>query len=164
LHETSKEASTMKRLCLAAGAMSFAACLAAHAQAPGPAPDAPGDAAPGAIPDGPGDPVAYARQNLTTLRTRLGVAPAQATAWNAFVDSVLNQSRHMQAMQQGMAQAPTRAPDRVARMAEMMRRGAEDMDSVSAALRQLYPQLDPRQQSIVDQEFSRGPGGAPPPA
>jgi hypothetical protein len=147
----------MKRFSLGAGALALAAGLAAHAQAPGP-----GDPPSRAMPNGPSDPVSYAQQNLLSLRGRLWIGPAQANAWNAFVDSVLNQSRHMQAMQEGMAQVPAHAPDRMARMAEMMRRNADDMASVSAALRQLYPQLDPNQQSIVDQEFSRGPGGAAP--
>jgi hypothetical protein len=150
----------MKRLSLAAGVGALAACLAVHAQAPGPG--YPGNPAARAMPNGASDPVSYAQQNLQSLRGRLNIAPAQANAWNAFVDSVLNQSRHMQAMQQDMAQAPAHAPDRVARMAEMMRRGADDMAGVSAALRELYPQLDPSQQSIVDQEFSRGPASAPP--
>ena len=109
------------------------------------------------------DPVAYAQRNLQSLRTRLALAPAQANAWNAFVDAVLNQSRDMQAQMTQMAQAPASAPDRMDRMAQMMRRNADGMASVARALRQLYSQLDPNQRSIMDQEFSRGPGAAPPP-
>ena len=111
---------------------------------------------------GPPDPVAYAQRNLQSLRTRLALAPGQASAWNAFVDAVLHQSRDMQAQMTQMAQAPTSAPDRMDRMAQMMRRNADGMAGVARALRQLYSQLDPNQRSIVDQEFSRG-AGAPPP-
>jgi hypothetical protein len=47
-------------------------------------------------------------------------------------------------------------------MAEMMRRSADDMSNVSHALRTLYGGLDAGQRAIVDQEFSRGPGGTAP--
>jgi len=132
--------------------------LPAAAQAPAP-PDYAQDAAPRGAPP---DPIAYAQRNLQSLRTRLALAPGQANAWNAFVDAVLNQSRDMQAQMAQMSQAPTSAPDRMDRMAQMMRRNADGMAGVARALRQLYSQLDPNQRSIVDQEFSRGPGGAPP--
>ena len=140
---------------LAVAALSAAT---AHAQAP-----AAPDYAQGAAPQGaPPDPVMYAQRNLQSLRTRLALAPAQANAWNGFVDAVLHQSRDMQAQMAQMSQAPTSAPDRMDRMAQMMRRNADGMAGVARALRQLYSQLDPNQRSILDQEFSRGPGGAPP--
>ena len=110
----------------------------------------------------PPDAVAYAQRNLQSLRTRLALAPSQANAWNAFVDAVLDQSRDMQSQMAQMAQAPASAPDRMDRMAQMMRRNADGMASVARALRQLYSQLDPSQRAIVDREFSRGPGGAAP--
>jgi hypothetical protein len=131
--------------------------------APGYAPNAPAYTPRATSPNAPPDPVAYAQQNLQSLRSRLNISPAQAPAWNAFVDAVINQSRDMKTMQAQMAQGPSAAPDRLARMADMMRRGADGMTSVSQALRTLYAQLDPHQRSIVDQEFARGPGGAPPP-
>lgn len=112
----------------------------------------------------PADPVAYAQRNLQSLRSRLALAPAQVSAWNAFVDAVLNQSRDVQAQMAQMAQAPASAPERMDRMARMMRRNADGMASVARALRELYSQLDPDQRSIVDGEFSHGPEGAPPPS
>jgi hypothetical protein len=132
----------------------------AHAQMGAPAPDGPDYGAARAQSDAPPDAVSYAQQHLASLRSRLGIAANQAPAWNAFVDAVLNQSRHMQAMQS--QQPPPSAPDRVARMAEMMRRSADDMSNVSHALRTLYGGLNPGQRAIVDQEFSRGPGGPAP--
>ena len=150
----------MKRISTAAAALAAGLAVAAHAQAPGPATPS---YAPRAQPQGaPPDPVAFAQQNLQSLRDRLAISSAQAPVWNAFVDAVLNQSRDMQAQMSQMAQAPTSAPDRMDRMAAMMRRGADGMASVAQALRRLYGQLDPNQRAIVDQEFSRGPGGAPP--
>ena len=151
----------MKRFIPAAipAVLAVSLAFAAHAQAPA----APSYTPRGAQQDAPPDPVAFAQQNLQSLRDRLALKPEQASAWNAFVDAVLNQSRDMQAQMSQMAQAPTSAPDRMDRMAGMMRRSAEGMASVARALRQLYGQLDPAQRSTVDQEFSRGPGGMPPP-
>jgi hypothetical protein len=153
----------MRHLAFAVAAIGFAwaGTAAAQSPAPGPVPPAYGSRAPSAA-AAQGDAVAYAQQNLETLATRLAIAPAQASAWNAFVDAVLAQSRHTQMLQERMAQVPSRAPERVARIAETMRRGAEDMAAVAKALQALYPQLDAHQQAIVDQEFSRGPGGGPP--
>ena len=140
---------------LAASLLAWAFTAAAQAPA---APDY------GQGPQGaPPDPVAYAQRNLQSLRTRLALAPGQASAWNAFVDAVLNQSRDMQAQMSQISQGPASAPDRMDRMAQMMRRNADGMAAVARALRQLYSQLDPNQRSIVDQEFSRGPGAGPPP-
>ena len=148
-----------------AASLVLAACAAcANAQMPGPGPNGPSampnDPSYGAS-GAPPDPVAYTQQNLASLRSRLALAPNQAPAWNGFVDAVMRQSRDMQAVQAQMAQAPTAAPDRLARMADAMRRGADDMANVSRAMRNLYGQLDPNQRAIVDQEFSRGPGAPP---
>jgi hypothetical protein len=162
-HRTSNEDRNMKRSIRAALATAVVASFASGVQAQAPVPGTP-SYAPRAQPQGaPPDPVAFAQQNLQSLRDRLAVTSAQAPAWNAFVDAVLNQSRDMQAQMSQMAQAPTSAPDRMDKMASMMRRGADGMASVAQALRRLYGQLDPNQRAIVDQEFSRGPGGAPPP-
>ena len=153
----------MKRSIPAALAAALAASLALGVNAQAPMPGTP-SYAPRAQPQGaPPDPGAFAQQNLQSLRDRLGVTSAQAPAWNAFVDAVLDQSRDMQGQMSQMAQAPTSAPDRMDRMAAMMRRGADGMANMAQALRRLYGQLDPNQRAIVDQEFSRGPGGAPPP-
>jgi len=152
----------MKRFVRAAVPLAISACLALGVQAQAPAPGAPGYAQDAGPQGAPPDPVAYAQRNLQSLRTRLALAPTQANAWNAFVDAVLHQSRDMQAQMAQMAQAPTSAPDRMDRMAQMMRRNADGMAGVARALRQLYTQLDPNQRSIIDQEFSRGPGAAPP--
>ncbi|HZZ93062.1 MAG TPA: Spy/CpxP family protein refolding chaperone [Usitatibacter sp.] len=161
--DISQEQSMQRFPCLAASLLALAAFASpAMAQVPGPTSDASPYASRAMPPNGPADPVAYAQQDLESLRSRLGIGPSQAQAWNAFVDAVLAQSRDMQATQSLMAQAPASAPDRLARMAEMMRRGADGMANVSRALRALYAQLDPGQRAIVDREFARGPGGMPP--
>jgi hypothetical protein len=148
--------------CLAASLLALAAFAApAIAQDPGPTSDASPYASRPMPSNGPPDPVSYAQRNLESLRSQLGISATQAPAWNAFVDAVLSQSRDMQAAQAQMGQAPASAPDRMARMAEVMRRGADGMAHVSEALRQLYTQLDPNQRAIVDREFARGPGGPP---
>ena len=128
---------------------------------PGAAPGAPANAPGTGAAEAPPDPVAYARQNLTGLRVRLHIVANQAPSWNAFVTAVLNQARRMQASES--QPMPTSAPDRVARMAEMMRHDADDMASVSRALRTLYAGLNPDQRAILDEEFSREPqeGGGP---
>ena len=148
---------------LPVGAAVLAAGLAAGAWAQAPGPSAPSYSSNAAPQGAPPDPVALAQQNLQSLRSRLAIAPGQASAWNAFVDAVLNQSRDMRTQMEQMAQAPASAPDRMDRMAQMSRRNADSMARVAAALRELYSRLDPNQRSIVDLEFSRGPGGAPPP-
>jgi hypothetical protein len=158
------EGRIMKRFTpVAIGAVLAASvAFAAHAQAP--APGTPSYAPRAAPQDAPRDPVAFAQQNLASLRSRLAIAPSQASAWNAFVDAVLNQSRDMQSQMAQMPQGSVSAPERMDVMARMMRRSADGMANVAQALRQLYSQLDPNQRSIVDQEFARGPGaGGPPP-
>jgi hypothetical protein len=140
-----------------AGAATAQVPHAPPAPIPAPAPRGPANPPGGQGADAPPDPVAYAEQNLTGLRTRLHIGPNEAHSWNSFVTAVLNQSRRMQAAES--QQLPTSAPDRVARMAEMMRHDADDMASVSRALRTLYAGLNPGQRAILDQEFMREPEG-----
>jgi hypothetical protein len=107
--------------------------------------------------------VAYAQDNLASLRSRLAITPAQAPAWNAFVDAVLNQARDARAQKASMAAPPATAPERLAKMAQMMRRGADSTARVAQAMRALYAQLTPGQRATVDQEFARAPADMQPP-
>lgn len=135
-----------------------------------------GGTGPGAMgrgmgPQGFGDPAAMMEGRLATLKYELKITPAQENAWQAYAGKAKQQSEAMQALRttvQGSTQAT--APERLALRSEMMKKRGEQMEGMTAALKDLYAALTPEQKAIADQRmggfgpmagpgFRGGPGG-----
>jgi hypothetical protein len=91
-----------------------------------------------------GDPVAYTQQELTELKTRLGITPAQETAWNAYASALLGRAGLMTAHRQVMLGSAPVTPEQGLTFHQQ---GMAQMQQVATATRDLYAVLTPEQQA-----------------
>jgi Spy/CpxP family protein refolding chaperone len=91
-----------------------------------------------------GDPVAYTEQQLTQLKTDLGITPEQETAWNAYAEAVQAKAGLMAAHRQAMFGNATVTPEQ---RQSFHQQGLEQMRQVTQARRDLYAALTPEQQA-----------------
>lgn len=120
-------------------------------------------------PQSAGDPTAMVEGRLAYLKSELKITPAQETAWQGYAGKAKQQAEAMQALRtamQGSTQAS--APERLALRTEMMKKRGEQMEGMTAALKDLYAALTPEQKAIADQRMGgfgpmagRGFGGGP---
>lgn len=111
------------------------------------------------------NPAAGVEGYLAALKVELKITPDQDRAWQAFTTKAKQQAESMIARREQMfAQASATnqsAPDRLAQRAEFAKQGAARMETMAAAVKDLYATLTPEQQTIADQHLARGPmGGA----
>ena len=115
---------------------------------------------------GPGmwrNPAAAIEGHLAALKVELKITPDQDSAWQAFTakarqqgETTLARRAQMSAQMSGTALS---APERLAQRTELAKQGVAGMESMSAAVKDLYAALTPEQKTIADQLLARGPMG-----
>ncbi len=101
---------------------------------------------------------AFADQRIGELKTELKITAAQEPAWQAFTGKAKQQAQAMQATRTKMQDAGGQAPDRMAQRSEFMKQRMAGMDSMAAAMKDLYAVLTPEQKVVADQRFGHGAG------
>ncbi|MEN8167774.1 MAG: Spy/CpxP family protein refolding chaperone [Pseudomonadota bacterium] len=91
-----------------------------------------------------GDPIAYADQQLTGLKSTLGITTDQETVWNAYEEAVKGKAGLMFAHRQTMMGSGSIAPEQ---RLTFHQQGLEQMQKVTTASRDLYNVLTPEQQA-----------------
>jgi Spy/CpxP family protein refolding chaperone len=121
---------------------------------------------PGAGRGGPGgwsNPAAAVEGHLAALKVELKITPDQATAWQAFTAKARQQAETMPArraqMFAQMSATNQTAPERLAQRTEFAKQHIAGMETMSAAVKDLYGVLTPEQKAIADQQLVRGPMG-----
>jgi hypothetical protein len=128
---------------------------------------------PGMMGQGPGagrgghgmwsNPAAMVEGHLAALKVELKITADQDKAWQAFTGKARQQAETMNArrtqLQSQASNANLSAPDRLAQRTEFMKQGLANMESMTAAVKDLYGALTPEQKTIADQLLARGPMG-----
>jgi hypothetical protein len=102
-------------------------------------------------------PAARVEGRLATLKAELNIAADQDTAWQAFANKAKAQAAAMQA-QRAAVTATQAAPERMAQRAAFAKQRAANLDTMSAAVKDLYEALTPEQKAIADQRLAMGGG------
>ncbi len=105
------------------------------------------------------DPAANAESRLGKLKSELKITPAQDGAWQAFSAKAKQQAESMQTVRSKMQQTPGPAPERMGQNTEAMKARLAGMETMTAAVKDLYAALTPEQKAIADQHFSNHAGG-----
>lgn len=98
---------------------------------------------------------------LAGLKSELGITAQQESAWQAFVDNANKQAENRQAWfaKRREAQTAGSAPELLAQRAEMAKQHQAELESTTAALKNLYAVLTPQQKAVADRAFGGfGPG------
>ena len=90
------------------------------------------------------NPVAYADQQLTGLKTRLGITADQESVWEAYEEAVKAKAAVMLSHRQTMMGSGSVTPEQ--RFA-LHQQGLDQMQTVTTATRDLYAVLTPEQQA-----------------
>ncbi len=100
------------------------------------------------------DPVARAQKHLGELKAKLALTADQQPAWQAFANQVNAQAQTMATMRAKMQadtdSMPKTAPEQMARMADRMKEGAQNMAKMAVAVKTFYDTLKPDQQAALD--------------
>jgi Spy/CpxP family protein refolding chaperone len=109
------------------------------------------------------NPMAMVEGHLAALKVELKITAAQEGAWKTFTDKARKQAegmpaRHEQMMAQ-MSDKDLPAPERLARGTELAKQHIASMESMTAAVKDLYAVLTPEQKKTADQLLARGPMG-----
>lgn len=97
------------------------------------------------------NPAAIIDSHLADLKAELKIGTAQEAAWQSFAGKARQQAETMQAMRGKMLDATGTAPERMAQRTEAMKQQIANMETMSAALKDLYAVLTPEQKAIADQ-------------
>jgi len=116
---------------------------------------------PGMRGEGPGrgagfSPAAMVDGRLAALKTELGITSGQDSAWQAFAAKAKGQVDAMQAQRATMTATRQTAPERLAQRAAFAKQRATNLDTMSAAVKDLYETLTPEQKAIADQRLAFG--------
>ena len=110
-----------------------------------------------------GNPAAAVEGHLAALKVELKITPEQDSAWQAFTAKARQQADGMAAqraqMFAQMSATGQTAPDRLAQRTEHAKHRIASMESITAAVNELYGVLTPEQKAIADQQLARGPMG-----
>jgi hypothetical protein len=99
-------------------------------------------------------------QRLAQLKTELKLTAAQEPAWQAFSTKAKEQMATMKDMKQSKADdAKLSAPDRMDQHLAQMTKRMAGMQTMNAAVKDLYAVLTPEQRTAADQHFSHMMGG-----
>jgi len=107
---------------------------------------------------GAGQGADFAERHLSALKGYLKITPEQEKAWNAYATKARENSEAMRKLAETVQTAPASAPERMNLMAGIMQQRAAAMQTLSAALKDLYAVLTPEQKAILD-GGGFGPGG-----
>lgn len=109
------------------------------------------------------NPAAGVEGYLAALKVELKITPDQDNAWQAFTTKAKQQAESMIARREQMfakvSATNQSAPERLAQRAEFAKQGAASMETMAAAVKDLYATLTPEQKTIADQHLARGPMG-----
>ncbi len=122
---------------------------------------------PGAGRGGPGgmwsNPAAAVEGHLAALKVELKITPEQDTAWQAFTTKARQQSETMPARRAQMsAQASATnqsAPERLAQRTAFAKQRIAGMETMTAAVKDLYAVLTPEQKALADSQLAHGAMG-----
>jgi hypothetical protein len=102
------------------------------------------------------DPSARADQRLTRLHADLKVTAEQEPLWQAFAEKAKAEAgKGLQAMRDNAQDLSLSAPERMTRMAEVMKQRVAAMESVNDSFRRLYDALTPDQKRVADIHAAR---------
>lgn len=102
------------------------------------------------------DPAARAEQRLAHLKTDLKITAEQEPLWQAFADKARSEAgQGFKAMREQAQDATLSAPERMSRMAEVMKQRVGAMEAVNESFKRLYDGLAPDQKKAADQSMSR---------
>lgn len=102
------------------------------------------------------DPAARADQHLAQLKSDLKLTAEQEPLWQAFAEKAKAEAgKGFQAMRDNVQDLSLSAPDRMARMTEIMKQRVAAMESVNASFKQLYDALSPEQKRVADIHAAR---------
>lgn len=109
------------------------------------------------------NPAASVAGYLASLKVEIKITPDQDTAWQAFAAKAKTQAdtmlaRHAQVEATEHAAKQT-APERLAQRTEHMKQGVASMETMTAAVTNLYSVLSPEQKTLADKQLARGPMG-----
>ena len=109
------------------------------------------------------NPAAAVEGRLAALKVELKITSDQDTAWQAFTAKARQQADTMIAHRaQMLSQAPATtqsAPERLAQRTEFAKQRIAGMETMAAAVKDLYTALTPEQKALADQHLARGPMG-----
>ena len=109
------------------------------------------------------NPAAAAEGHLAALKVELKITPEQDSAWQAFTTKARQQADGMPAqraqMHAQMSATSQTAPERLAQRTEHAKQRIAGMESMTAAVKDLYGVLTPEQKAIADQQLAHGPMG-----
>jgi protein CpxP len=111
------------------------------------------------------NPKAAVEGYLASLKVELKITPDQEKAWQTFTGKARTQADTMIARRaefSAQAQSGDKtlpAPERLAQRTERMKQGLASMETMTAAVKDLYGVLTPEQKTIADQQLARGPMG-----
>jgi protein CpxP len=112
-----------------------------------------------------GNPAALVEGHLAALKVELKITANQENAWKTFTDKARKQAETMPAQRAQMfahMQATDQpAPERLAQRTEFARQRIANMETMTAAVKDLYAVLTPEQKKIADGLLARGPMGGP---
>jgi len=121
---------------------------------------------PGMRGEGPGrgagfSPAAMVDGRLAALKTELGITSGQDSAWQAFAAKAKGQVETMQNQRAAITATSQTAPERLAQRAAFAKQRATNLDTMSAAVKDLYETLTPEQKAVADQRLAFGGMGGP---
>jgi len=114
------------------------------------------------------DPAARVDQRLSRLKAELKITADQEPLWQGFAETAKNKAgKGLQAMREQAKDEGLTAPERMARVTDIMKERLAALQSVSDAFNRLYQGLTPEQREIADRRAARmarlGLGGHPEP-
>jgi len=109
------------------------------------------------------NPAARVEGHLAALKVELKITPAQDQAWQTFATKARQQAEARIAQRaQRSAQKPAAsvtAPEFMAQRSARMKQGLASMETMTAAVTELYGVLTPEQKALADKQFARGGRG-----
>ena len=109
------------------------------------------------------NPAAAIEGHVAALKVELKITPDQDTAWQAFTAKARQQAEAMPAQRAQMfAQmhaTDQSTPDRLAQRTEFAKQRIASMETMTAAVKDLYAVLTPEQKALADNQLAHGPMG-----
>jgi Spy/CpxP family protein refolding chaperone len=106
-------------------------------------------------------PAARVEGRLAALKSELKITSEQESAWQAFEGKAKAMAGSMQSRRAAATPANLTAPERLAQRAAFAKQGAANLESMSAAVKDLYEALTPEQKAIADQRMAFGGRAGP---
>jgi hypothetical protein len=109
-----------------------------------------------------GNPAAMVAGHLAALKVELKITRDQESAWEKFTTKASQQADTMSARREKtrtQMSADVPAPERLAQRTEIAKQQIASLETMTAAVKELYGTLTPEQKKIGDQLLARGPMG-----